>query len=328
MTTLRIIDGETIRRLAPPKDLIDWMKEAMIAVSDRDVELPLRRGMPLPGGRGAIGMMPGFIGGAADAAGVKLVSLVPPDRRKGSSHLGLMVLYDGDGLVPQAILCGATITALRTAAMSAAATDALAREDARTLAIFGAGEQAEAHVDALCAIRDFKHITLWARRPEQAKALVARLRGRHKAAFEIAGETHAAAKNADVICTVTGASDPFLFARDIAPGTHINLVGSSFPDKREASDDLVTASAFYIDYLPSTLDQAGEFLHARDAGIIDESHIQSEIGRVFSGAYQGRETREEITVYKSLGVAAQDIMTASNIFRRAEKADLGACASV
>ena len=117
-TPLRIIDSATVRRLAPPEQLIDWMRDAMISTSRRAVELPLRRGMVLPGGLGVIGMMPGYVGDETASAGVKLVSLVPPARRRGSSHLGLMVLYDADGLVPQAVLCGATITALRTVCAS------------------------------------------------------------------------------------------------------------------------------------------------------------------------------------------------------------------
>jgi ornithine cyclodeaminase len=150
---LRIINGATIRRLAPPEKLIGWMREAMIAVSRREVELPLRRAIVLPGGMGAIGIMPGYVGAEANSAGVKLVSLVPPERRKGSSHLGLMVLYDADGLVPEAILCGGTVTAIRTSAATANATDLLARKDATKLTILGSGEQAAAHIDALRVVR-------------------------------------------------------------------------------------------------------------------------------------------------------------------------------
>ena len=321
-STIRIIDGETIRTLAPPKELIGWMREAMIAVSQREVELPLRRGMPLPDDMGAIGMMPGYVGGDIQSAGVKLVSLVPPHRRKGSSHLGLMVLYDADGLVPQAVMCGATITAIRTAAATANATDLLARKDASSLAILGSGEQAYAHVDAIRAIRAIDDLRIWGINENHVSSLAQAKGGR------VCSSVREAVAGADIVCTVTAAGEPILFGKHLSPGTHVNLVGSSFPDKREADDEVVTRSRFFIDYLPSTLDQAGEFLHARDAGLVTEDHIQGEIGAVASGDITGRTGSDEITVYKSLGVAAQDIVTARRVYELACAQDLGSLAAV
>lgn len=319
---LRIIDGATIRRLAPPDKLIGWMREAMIAVSRREVELPLRRALVLPGDMGAVGMMPGYVGAEVNSAGVKLVSLVPPARRKGSSHLGLMVLYDADGLVPEAILCGGTVTAVRTSAATANATDLLARKDARKLAILGTGEQAAAHIDALRAVRAIDDLRIWGINKDNAERLAREKGGR---ACRTVDET---LDGADIVCTLTAASEPILFGRQLAPGMHVNLVGSSFPDKREADDEVVTRSRFFIDYLPSTMDQAGEFLHARAAGLVGDDHIQGEIGAVATGEIAGRQSDHEITVYKSLGVAAQDIVTARRIFELARDADLGTLASV
>lgn len=321
-TSLRVIDAGTIKRLAPPAKLIGWMRAAMQLVSARDVELPLRRGMVLPGGAGVIGMMPGFVGGEIAAAGVKLVSLVPPDRRKGSSHLGLMILYDADGLLPKAILCGSTVTAIRTAAVTAVATDALARTDARRLLILGAGEQAEAHIDALRLVRPFDDIRIWARRPERAESLA------QKMGVSVASDLSSAARIADVICTTTAAKEPVLFGADVKPGTHVNLVGSSSVDAREADDELVAKSRFIVDYRASTLDQAGEFLHAMKAGVVDENHIVGEIGEVLSGKIAARPSATDITVYKSLGVAAQDIVTAQNVFALALAENAGISAHI
>jgi ornithine cyclodeaminase len=325
-TPLRIIDSATVRRLAPPEQLIDWMRDAMISTSRRAVELPLRRGMVLPGGLGVIGMMPGYVGDETASAGVKLVSLVPPARRRGSSHLGLMVLYDADGLVPQAVLCGATVTALRTAAVSALATSALARPDASVLAILGAGEQAAAHIPALMAVRPFSKIVIWARRPEQAEALAATLRV--PAEIALAPSAQQAVAGADVICTVTSAKEPILHGEWLAPGTHVNLVGSSSADAREADDALVQRSRFFVDYIPSTLDQAGEFLHAKAAGLVDDTHIVAELGAVLDGAANGRRDAGEITVYKSLGIAAQDVVTARQVYRAACAEGSGVTASI
>jgi ornithine cyclodeaminase/alanine dehydrogenase-like protein (mu-crystallin family) len=321
-TALRIIDADTIRRLAPPERLIGWMREAMVAVSRRDVVLPLRQGMSLPEGAGAIGIMPGFVGGSTASAGVKLVSLVPPERRKGSSHLGLMVLYDAEGLVPQAILCGATITALRTAAVSAMATDTLSRPDAHVLAVLGAGEQAKAHIDALRQVRSFDDVRIWARRFDAAQALAIEIGGTAMPSIE------ATVAGADVICTTTSAREPILTGALVQPGAHVNLVGSSFPEAREVDDELVAKSRFFIDFLPSTMAQAGEFLHALQAGMITERHIAGEIGAVLDGKVEGRQTAQDITVYKSLGVAAQDIVTARAVFTLAEHAKLGVVAAI
>ncbi len=316
---IRIIDGATARALAPPADLIGWMREAMQLVSARDVELPLRRGMVLPGAAGAIGMMPGFVGGEIQSAGVKLVSLVPPERRKGSSHLGLMVLYDADGLVPQAILCGATVTAIRTSAVTAVATDALARKNARILAVLGTGEQAEAHVAALRHIRPFDDIRLWDRDVTTPRAI--RLAERTGARLHARVED--AIAGADVICTTTSALEPILPGTRLEPGMHVNLVGSSAADAREADDDVVARTRFFIDFRPSTMDQAGELLHAIATGCVTKDHIVGEIGDVLAGNCVGRTSADEITLYKSLGVAAQDIVTARHIFHSAEQECLG-----
>lgn len=325
-TPLRIIDAATVRRLAPPEKLIAWMKPAMVSTSRRAVELPLRRGMVLPGGLGVIGMMPGYVGEDTASAGVKLVSLVPPERRRGSSHLGLMVLYDADGLIPQAILCGATVTALRTAAVSALATSVLARPEASVLAILGAGEQAAAHIPALMAVRRFKKIVIWARRREQADALAASLQV--PAELVVASSVQEAVAAADVVCTLTSSREPILQGEWLAPGAHINLVGSSSADAREADDAVVQRSRFFVDYIPSTLDQAGDFLHAKNAGLVDDSHIVAELGAVLEGTAEGRRHAEEITVYKSLGIAAQDVVTAREVYRAACAGNLGVMAAV
>lgn len=321
-TSFRIIDAATIQRLAPPERLIEWMREAMVAVSRREVELPLRQALVLPDGMGAVGMMPGYVGGGINAAGVKLVSLVPPERRKGSSHLGLMVLYDADGLLPVAVLCGATVTAIRTSAVTAVATDALARKDARVLAVLGAGEQGEAHVRALRHVRQFDEVRVWDIRVEAAQGLAERQGCRAAPSVE------EAVAGADVICTVTAAREPILPGSLIAPGTHVNLIGSSFPDARETDDDLVAKSRFFVDYKPSTMAQAGEFLHAIKSGRVSEDHIRGEIGAVVEARIAGRSADADITVYKSLGVAAQDIVTAHRVNALAELEQAGTLAQV
>ncbi len=297
-TPLLVIDGDTARQLAPVGDLIPWVREAMRITSRGDVELPLRRALALPDERGMLGIMPGYMGENVDKAGVKLVSLVPPELRLGSSHLGLIVLYDADGLLPVAILCGATITAIRTAAASAVATDVLARHDASVLAILGAGEQALAHAKAMTFVRKFTEVRLWARDPGKAAVFARTLANEDEIEVSVHGSVKNAVNGADVVCTVTGASQPFLSGSVVGPGTHVNLVGSSHRAAREVDSDLVLKSEFFIDYRPSIMDQAGELLHAIDEGLVDESHIRAEIGDVINGDARGRSGPEAITVYK------------------------------
>lgn len=316
---LLFLSGEDIRTLASIDALIGWMREAMILTAKREAELPLRRSLNLPDGMGMIGMMPGYLGGDVASAGVKLVSLVPPSRRKGSSHLGLMVLYDADGLVPVAVMCGATVTAVRTSATTAAASDALARRDAKILTILGGGEQALAHARAMRRIRDFTEFRMWSYDPVEAARFVGELKAKDGLNFSVYPTVAEAVKGADVICTTTAAAEPILFGDMVSPGTHVNLVGSSHRGAAEADTGLVVRAEYFIDFKPSTMDQAAELLRAIEEGAVDESHIKAEIGEVLAGTKPGRRSPEEITLYKSVGVAAQDIITARRVFERAQK---------
>jgi len=318
---IRIIDANLVRQLASRDALRAWMQEAMVAASAGQAVMPLRRAMQLPGGLGLLGMMPGHLG-AANAAGIKLVSLVPPERRRGSSHLGLMVLYDDDGLVPIAILCGATVTAVRTSAVTALATDQLARPDAHVLALLGTGEQAEAHLLALPAVRRFDDIRVWGRDPTRTRAFVDRHR-QTGSPLRVCATVSEAVEGAQVICTLTSSATPVLPGALLQPGMHINLVGSSVPDAAEADDELVRRSRFFVDWRESALNQAGELLHAIRNSVVTAEHIQAELGAVIAGQAPGRVSVDDITVYKSLGIAAQDLMTARRVFDLAQAQDLG-----
>lgn len=320
---IRCLDAQAIDQLVSLDDLISWVREAMIATSKRQIELPLRQAMKISDVLGAIGMMPGYLETEA-AAGVKLVSLVPPSKRKGSSHLGLMVLYDADGLVPKAILDGAHITTIRTAAASAVATDLLARKDAKTLAIFGAGEQALSHVRALSHIRDIQDIRIWNRSTVSGKLadLIQTLKADGFPARPV--ETvQQAAKGADIICTVTGAAEPFLFAEHIDPGAHVNLVGSSHSQAREVGTGLLQLGPTFLDFEPSARAQAGEIIAAVEEGVLTWQDIAGEIGDVLSERTAGRANAEQVTIYKSLGIASQDIITANRVYHLAVNQETG-----
>lgn len=320
---LLALSAAEIKKVAPIDDLIVWMRNAMQVTSSDAVALPLRREFELPDDLGMIGTMPGFVGDEFNRAGVKLVSLAPPDRRKGSSHLGLMVLYDADGLVPIALMCGGTVTAIRTSAVSAVATDVLARKNARVLAVFGAGEQARAHARAVSRVRGFDEFRVWSIDRAEADQFADELSDSEALNFEVFDDVESMARGADVICTVTSAREPYLHGSMIDEGTHLNLVGSSHRGAAEVDADLVGRSEFYVDYRVSTLNQAGELLTAIDHGIVGEDHIVAEIGEVISGAAPGRRHDTTITAYKSVGVASQDIVTAHRVYERAIQVGLG-----
>ena len=232
----------------------------------------------------------------------------------------MMLLFDEKGLLPLAILCGATITAVRTAAVTALATDVLARPQARVLAILGAGEQAHAHVKALRLVREFEDIRIWSHRAAELPGFLAQHPGLPLRACASVAE---AVQGADVVCTLTSSRSPILGGDLLQPGMHVNLVGASSADCAEADDELVRRSRFFVDWRESTLHQAGELLGAIERGVVGPEHIQAELGEVLAGSKAGRRAEHEITVYKSLGIAAQDLMTARRVFDLAEARGLG-----
>jgi len=313
------LDARTIHELASYEELIPLMSKALAAVSRGDAELPLRWGMPVPGERGVLVMMPGFLGSEA-SAGIKLLSLAPKQADR-SSHLGVMMLYDAN-LLPVAMLCGATVTALRTAATTACATDVLAPKGARQLAILGSGEQAVAHLAALQFVRKFTTIRIWNRTRANALALATRC-ARSGCNIEVCDSVETAVNEADVICTLTSSSTPVLAGQWVADGVHVNLVGSSSRSSAETDDELVARSRFFVDYKKSALNQAGELLGAIERGRVTERHIAAEIGEVIAGAHPGRTSHSDLTVFKSVGIAAEDIALAAHIHRKAERLGLG-----
>jgi ornithine cyclodeaminase len=318
---VRAVTGAQVRTLLPLRTCIEVIREAMIAVSAGQAQMPLRHGLRVPAGM--LGMMYGSLE-RPPAFGIKLVSLFPGNAARGlSSHVGLYVLYEMETGRPLLLTDSGPLTAIRTAAASAVATAALARGDARRLAILGAGEQAGAHLAALPLVRSIERVRIWGRDPAKVDAFIAAHRHGLAAPLLRAESVNAAVADADIVCTVTSSAEPFLTGDPVRAGTHINLVGSSMPDRAEVTTDLVARSRYFVDYRVSTLAQAGEFLRARAAGAITDAHIVAEIGAVLGGASAGRRDDAEITIYKSLGIAAQDLAAAVAIWQAAEAEDIG-----
>ncbi len=304
-------------------DCIDLMTTTMIAVSQGRALIPLRSVLALPGAKGLMGNMPGYLA-EPECFGVKLVSIFPGNPAAGySSHLGLVVLFEPEHGRPVALLDAAAITAIRTAAVSGLATRLLAREDAGDLAILGAGEQARSHLEAMLLVRPIRRVRVWSRTRESAEAFARSQGERHGLDIEPAASARDAVAGADIICTVSSAREPILLGDWIAPGSHLNIVGASLAAAAEIDTDAVVKSRFFVDYRPSTLSEGGEYRRALAAGAITEAHILGEIGEVAAGAKAGRRAADDITLFKSLGVAAEDLACAHFVLQKARAAGLG-----
>ncbi|MEM1232006.1 MAG: ornithine cyclodeaminase family protein, partial [Pseudomonadota bacterium] len=298
-------------------------RASMQSVSRGAVDLPLRQYIPIPDTGGKLTAMPGYLG-EPRSFGVKLVSKFPraADDPAGT-HEGGVMLFDPEHGVPRALLQGAELTAIRTASASALATRTLARPDAEHLLIMGAGEEAAHHLKALAAVLPLTHISVWARRPEQAQALLAQHPPSAGVTASVVTDAASAVRAADVICTVTSAATPILEGAWLQTGTHVNLVGAAIQTAAEADPEVVVRSRYFTDYRASCFAQAGELANAMATGRVDESHVLGELGELLSGAVPGRRSAEDITVYKSLGVAAQDLAAAVAATNAADAADLG-----
>ena len=306
---MRFIDrDEVARRLTYPA-AIRIVREAMMALSRGETKQLLRSILTLSPGR-LYGSMTGALG-AQGPFGSKLISAFSENFARGrQSHQGLVLLFDPETGAPVCAVHAGEVTAIRTAAASAVATDALARKDSRTLALLGYGEQAATHLRALREVRPLERVLVWGRSPERAAAFATRMEAEVRLPVRPVSSAREAVAEADIVCTVTGASDPVLLGAWIRPGTHLNLVGSSYLGPVEVDDALVVRSRFIADSREGCLRQGAEFAKAREAGLIGEDHLVAEIGEVLTGAVAGRRNSEEITVYKSIGHIVQDLASA------------------
>ncbi len=313
---MRVLTRRDVLALVGVADLIPVIRDAMVSVSAREVEMPLRQSVALPGGN-RLGVMPGYLGNPT-GYGAKLLSLFPGNPALGrSSHAGLMLLFDTATGAPMLCMDASELTALRTAAASAVATDALARTDAGVLAIIGAGEQAHAHVAVMRVVRGIGRMLVWARDAAKAAAFAAAHGG------DVAETLEEAVGGADIVCTTTAAGRAFLRADMLPAGVHLNAVGASVPSARELAPDCITDMRVFTDYRPSLEAQAGEVIEARAAGLIGGDHEIIEIGDVLRGAAPGRRSAGERTLYRSLGVVAQDLAAAHFVMRLAEERGIG-----
>jgi ornithine cyclodeaminase len=306
---MRVIEREEVAERLTYDGCIPIVRQAMISFSKGDTRQLLRSVIPLSEGH-LFGIMPGAMGDSA-AFGAKLISVYPENFAKGlQSHQGLVVLFEAETGAPVCVVHAGEITAIRTAAASAVATDALARPDACRLGLLGYGEQAAAHARAMLKVRAIQTVLVWGRDPARAAAFCQRMGDELGIRFATTSTVEQLAGDADIICTLTSACEPILKGAWVRPGTHVNLVGSSMAGPVEVDTDLVAGSRFFVDSRDGVLRQGAEFLQAKALGLIDDTHIIAEIGQILAGDIVGRQLPGDITVYKSLGHIVQDLACA------------------
>ena len=319
-----ILNHDEVIRLLPMNDCIAVMRDALTKLARGEVHQPLRTIVRPSGAAGVMGLMPSYIAGDHAAYGLKTVCVFPGNPAIGKdAHQGAVMLFSAETGELLALMNASAITAIRTAAVSGVATDLLAREDASELAIVGAGVQARTHLLAMAEVRTVKRCRVVSRTLEHATAFVDEMKAQVPFPLEVAGSVEEAVRDADLIATVTNAKEPVVLREWISPGVHLNVVGSSRPHSREVDTATLAASALFVDRRESTLNEAGDYLFAAREGAVGPDHIRAELGEVLTGEKPGRTSRDEITLFKSLGLAIEDLASASYLYRKAKELNAG-----
>lgn len=302
-------------------ECLSVMEEALATLARGEAALPLRSIVWMPEKKGALGLMPGFLA-PQRALGVKAITFFPQNEgTELDSHQGAVLLFDTESGSLLSVIDATSVTAIRTAAVSGVATRLLARGDAADLAIVGSGVQARTHLAAMLLVRSFRRFRVASKDFGRARAFAERESRRHAITVEPAASVEGAVRGADVICTVTSSREPVLRGDWIAPGAHVNAVGSSVPSTRELDTAAVVRSRLYVDRRESALNEAGDFLIPKKEGAIGDDHIVAEIGEVLIGKAAGRRSAKEITLFKSLGLAVEDVACARHIWKKAAGSD-------
>ena len=313
-----VLSEHDIRRLLDMESCIEAMTEVLASLARGELYNPLRSIARPPDAGTLLGLMPAYRAGPSSAYALKEIVIVPTNPSRGlDTHMGGVLLHDGETGDLLAIMNASPITEIRTAAVSAVATRALARPDAQRVAILGAGAQARGHVNAMRAVLDDPEIRIWARRLEAAEELAGEVGG------TVSPSVDAALFGAEVVCTTTGSIEPIVEKRWLARGAHVNAVGSCFPTTRELDTETVAHSSFFTDRRESCLNEAGDYILAAAEGAIGPDHIKAELGEVLAGMHPGREHEDELTVFESLGIAVEDLASAELVVRRARERGVG-----
>jgi ornithine cyclodeaminase len=312
-----------LRELLSMRDLVPLMERALAAFSSGGAVQPVRSVVPVRAHAGFLGVMPAYLD-AGGALGLKAVAFYPGNAARGlHTHMATILLLDAATGALRSVMDGRLITEMRTAAVSAAATKHLARRDARVLAFLGAGVQARSHVAALAEVFRAELIQVWSRTPASAAAFAREIAGAGGIRVAVKATPEEAVRGADVICTVTSSETAVLHGAWLQPGAHINAVGACRPDWREMDTAAVAGARLFVDSRAAALVEAGDIVLPITEGAFGETHIQGEIGEVFAGKRPGRTAPQEITLFKSLGQAVEDVATAQFAYERATERGIG-----
>ncbi|PYS93222.1 MAG: ornithine cyclodeaminase [Acidobacteria bacterium] len=321
---LLILTHTEIEQLLPMRACIEVMAEALTALARGDVHQPQRMIVRPPAAAGLMALMPVHRSGSTAAYGLKAICVFPDNPARGlDAHQGGVLLFDGETGELLALMNASAITAIRTAATSGVATRLLARTDAHELAIIGAGVQARTHLAALACVRAIRRARVVSRNSEHARQLVAEMQPQFSFPVEAVASVEAAVRDADLIVTATSAREPVLRHEWIAAGAHINAVGTYSPAAREIDSATMAAASLFVDRREATMIEAGDYVLALAEGAITSEHIRAEIGEVLTGAQQGRTSAAEITLFKSLGLAVEDLAVAEYLYNQARAQGAG-----
>jgi ornithine cyclodeaminase/alanine dehydrogenase-like protein (mu-crystallin family) len=313
-----VLNQDEVERLLDMEGCIEAMAEALASLARGEVHVPLRFVVKPENEPSLIGLMPAHRAGNSPLYSLKTVCVFPDNPKRGlDAHQGTVTLFDGETGEVRALMNASAITAIRTAAVSAVATRLLAREDARELGILGSGVQARSHLEALRLVHDFERVRIFSPTAGHAKALA------EEAGAEVAGSAEEAVRGADVVLTATSSTEPVLRREWLKEGAHVNVVGGRPPTMRELDVATIADSAFYVDKRESAENEAWDYRDALAAGAIGPGHIRGEIGEVLIGAAPGRTSPNELTVFRSLGLAVEDLAAAEYVVRRARESGAG-----
>lgn len=321
-TKVLVLGHAETKQLLPMDECVDVMDRLFRTLAAGDVVLPLRQVVFQPGHRGVLGVMPAYLG-SPKAIGGKFITVFNGNRdTRFESHQGAVLLFECEHGQLLAIVDATSITNIRTAAASGAATRALARKEAHELAILGSGAQASSHLASMRAVRPIKRVRVWSRNIEHARQF-AEQEGGEGLPIEPVSSAEDAVSGADIICTTTASTEPILMGRWLSPGVHINAVGASVPGFRELDSEAVLMSKLYTDRRESLFNEADDFRVPLKEGLIENGHLKGEIGEVLTGKVYGRKDDSEITIFKSLGIAVEDLASAHHVYAKALERKMG-----
>jgi ornithine cyclodeaminase/alanine dehydrogenase-like protein (mu-crystallin family) len=321
-----VLGHEDVVKALPGDECEGAMASVLAAHARGEAHMPLRSVMAPPGAAGFMGLMPAWRSGARPVFSLKTVCIMPGNPALGlDTHQGTVTLYDGQTGMPTAILDASAVTEIRTAAVSAVATRLLSREDSRVLAILGAGVQARAHLQALRTVRPFEAVRIYSRTEAHARAIAEGARdARPELQTSVAAAPEQAVRGADVVVTATSSREPVLERGWLRPGAHVNAVGASTWTARELDVETVADSALFADSRESISNEAGEFQFAiQQAAISGIDHVRGELGEVLTGQAPGRENETELTLFRSLGLAVEDLAAAELAVDNARRMNVG-----